>query len=1306
MPRKISELFFELRAHTEGLQKDLDDSQRQLGKWSTFVANNPTAVVGALGVALLGIAIKVTSMAAETDTAMRKIAASVPTATAGIEEMGQELDAIAIKAGKTTQEIEAAAVQAAQHGARSAEEVAQIVQAATTFSDATGTALSASVDLIQQLMREFHLSGDDALKTLATLADVAQTAHVPVDELLSAFSAASPVFHKFDIDADTGTRAIVALVSAGFGIRQVRQELSALDGAGIRALAAQVPEATNQLDKLNARAAITEGSLSSIETGIRTKLNVQLKELGKQLLPARLSLEQFASDGLGAVIAALDKIKDRQRVLETIGAALGLPGIGALIGPAKTEPPKLTIDHEAPPFPFAPPKIVVPLSVAEKKQIADDLAFAQKAVNEFSQSTSQILASGTRSAVDNALNELDAFGNKFLEVSAAIRAKIAALPVNAPSSVRDQLQAQLDQLNAAVENGARERLTAIDRLAAQEASSIRATIGKELGELTGNLAQQAGSAITQQNAQLREQILLSDKISAADKLRLLHNVKLIELLQQQKNVALDATRDVERTIQGADLAGPTNKSFTDINAKAIALHQTLAELVKDGGEQAKQGEGYKIIQDAILKLDKERADLLKKLLGINKDVADSARLQMQTALDHARAIRDAVDGALQLAGAFGLVDQNTLSVLRSVGQIATSIPSLVTQLNNLDKVDAEGKALGSLSGLIGAALPIAGGIATLVSSILGSGPDRQDQERARALEENTAAIRDLTKHAGLIGQNLGISGGSASSVQQLLNDIIYGRVGTNSEPGNALGKISGLTQDQIDALNAAAKALGISLDGTLHGYQVLAYALDQVTPLLGKFGDSVTDMLNEIDAEAKILGKSSPLDNLAGILEKLGTKSAGVASIFEGIDTSKALSPDEIAKIRQRVQDLFKAMEGGGLTADQLGGLNGDQFLQLLEQIITDLDALGGAAQSAADKLNAALTRTQQSEQIHHVTDPVQQFADKAKDYQALGGSLGKLFEGIDLAHITPEQIAALDTQIQALFDKLKTSPDTVDLAGLSIDDLIKALLDLDSSATSVANTIATAAQKIADAESQIAVADDILGATGQQTISELSNAYNIDLSQFDLTTQPGAAAAISFLQDMFKGLDPNDPNYKEKEREIQNLVDRLRGLFPGGASGSASSASAGSGGGSREAVTNAAEALTQVTGNRMADYLASLVGLTRQEVGAMTQLVAALTRPIITGAILPPYLPSGFGVPRQAAQGSTPATNAASLAPQVNIRISRIDVVAPDGTDPAAFADSIGDALLERLAIKLQAIFAAQIANAQLRAGGTLTSA
>jgi hypothetical protein len=278
---------------------------------------------------------------------------------------------------------------------------------------------------------------------------------------------------------------------------------------------------------------------------------------------------------------------------------------------------------------------------------------------------------------------------------------------------------------------------------------------------------------------------------------------------------------------------------------------------------------------------------------------------------------------------------------------------------------------------------------------------------------------------------------------------------------------------------------------------------------------------------------------------------------------------------------------------------------------------------------------------------------------------------------------------------RLKNSPDTVDLAGLSIEDLIAALLDLDGSATSVANAIASAAQKMADAESQLSTSDAILGTTPTEQAQEKGKLYGFDLG--DLSTKTGVDAAIASLQSTFKGLDPAAADYKEKSREILNTIQALRGITfdtspPAGAAGAGASSSPSSGSGETTAIKDAAAGLTEVTGNRMAEYLATLLQVNRDELKAMQLLVSALTTPIITGPILPPTLPSWFGAGASASLPTQTQSSGAPTTPAVqHIQNFRVDVhfdgstFLMDKKDATEFGTEFGEALNRYLADKFR---------------------
>lgn len=1334
MARKISELFFELRAKTEGLKADLDASERHLGKWSTFVASNPIAVAGALGAVLLGIGIKATVMAAETDKAIRSITANMPAGTASAAQLRAEISGVANDAGVAKSEIASLATEVARLGAGSHAEFAAKLNGAQLLSDATGIDSKAAAQGIDQLADLFETGADRIVGSIASIASAAR-GRVDFESIFGAFQASAPRIRELGLSVDEATKAIVKLADEGRSAKQVTKILNEHDAEQIRAYGADVKLSANALKELHDRAEEVRTSVPRTAQSIRNELNDTLEQLGTRILPivnADLLALKNIIDGIThatdpkQLTAYVNALRDvgNAAIAHGVKPAIKTPEAGALeraadelrtavrkgdfeVGSLSTEDAERVrraleinlrlieerwrVDHDGHAMSAADSKIEratfaevfdaldkviakkreaskpagsggatsLGLTIDERKKVDTDLAETKKAIDEFGQSTKTVIAGSTKSAVDNALAELDAFADKYLALAGEIQKKIKALPANTPTADRTALDRDQQELADSYAAGIAARQKAIEALAVQEASTLRSTIRKQLGELTGALAAQGADAIEQQNKALREQVLFASKLSEAEKLRLLDNIKLLGILEQQKNIAADATRDVPRIVETADLAGPTNDSFTAINAKAIALHGVLRQLVADGGEQAKQGEGYRDIQEAILKLDKERADLLKKLLGIEKDGVSTARDELQLAADRARALHEAVDGALQLASAFGLVDQKSLNILRSIGQVATQLPNLVAQLGKLGEVGKDGKPLATLGSVAGAALPVLGGVASLVSLITAESPAQRAQREAFAA--NTQALKELTKLAaggGLLGTSglSGLTGTVGITAHNALADMIASikkEIGSNGyvAPDFKVDITKHFTPEQVAALEEAAKRAGIQLDGTIGSLFKLNDALSAGLPILGKFGHTVADMFNEIDADAKIFGKNSPLDNLAALFAKIGPQSAGIASIFKDIDTSKALTPQAIATIRQRVQELFKTMEGAGLTLDQLGGLDGDQFLQLLEQIIGDLDQLGSAAQSASDKLKAALTSTEQDLQIHDVKDPLAQFKAKAKAYAGsdAGGLLGELLGGFDLDNLKAEDIAALDAKFQELFDQLKTSTGSVDLAGLSIDELKAALLELHGAADSVAAGIATAAQKIADAEGLLQTSDAILGTSPTEQAQEKGNLYGFDLG--DISSQAGVDTAIANLRALFKSLDPASADFKERSREILNTIQALQGITfdatPAPArSATASSTSAGSG--DTEAIANAARGITAVDGNRMANFLATILQVNRDELATANKMLAAMLQPVITGPILPPALPSWFGSAGASAVPAPTQTAAANGPPSV----------------------------------------------------------
>lgn len=241
---------------------------------------------GALEAFTLGVVIKdMIELGVATDKTFRQIAANLPSGIEGIHELKEGIAALAIESGRSLEEMHAAAAGIAKLGVSGAEELQQQLTAATLLSDATGTDLTASAELLVQLRREFHLTGEQALETAAQLASVSQ-GRVSLDELMGAFRRASPQFQKFQIDAETGMRAIVSLVAEhGLAARQVGQELNKLDGAGIRQLAAEAKLSATAMADLQQRADLVRQSAENTGAGLKAKFTDVLEDLGTTVLP-------------------------------------------------------------------------------------------------------------------------------------------------------------------------------------------------------------------------------------------------------------------------------------------------------------------------------------------------------------------------------------------------------------------------------------------------------------------------------------------------------------------------------------------------------------------------------------------------------------------------------------------------------------------------------------------------------------------------------------------------------------------------------------------------------------------------------------------------------------------------------------------------------------------------------------------------------------------------------------------------------------------------------------------------------------
>lgn len=401
-------------------------------------------------------------------------------------------------------------------------------------------------------------------------------------------------------------------------------------------------------------------------------------------------------------------------------------------------------------------------------------------------------------------------------------------------------------------------------------------------------------------------------------------VAALEALRDQAVAAAEALARAESVLSGLDTAAatgvePTVDSFIALNAEISALEGQLQGL-RAGTKVFEQ------VSAKLLELQKRRQDL-------GKDVANAGsakgigKTEVRDVADYARELQQAADGALQLAAAFGLVNESSTKVLRSIGQIAGSIPALAKALQS-------GGGLGILS----AALPIAGALASLV------GTDPADAARRKALEDNTAAIRELTAKSGLLG--LGVSGAQASGASAGLRGFLrgyqpgIGQVVAGGESYSAQSQARVAAQAfglNVRELERLAAQYGITLNGNIRSFEQLAEAIESTITKLGEFGTDLDSQLTQADAAAKIFGITDPLAKLGLTQGAYGGRSPILDQALAGLDLSTAEGREAA---RTALQGIFTTLQAGGgtLSAADLGGLTGDQLLQAILDLIAGLN--------------------------------------------------------------------------------------------------------------------------------------------------------------------------------------------------------------------------------------------------------------------------------------------------------------------------------------------------------------------------------
>jgi hypothetical protein len=750
------------------------------------------------------------------------------------------------------------------------------------------------------------------------------------------------------------------------------------------------------------------------------------------------------------------------------------------------------------------------------------------------------------------------------DLEAAVQ-QLAGGQADAMQAANDKLVQQLQQrldLETEITNATRaERQASIDRLAMEGTSTAN----------TVRLLEQLARADKQASAGLADRAAKAQQLEERESQLL----AVTQLSTTSNEARAAAERDLlvirQQRIELASQLAAADRAEIERIQQVIAGLEALRAGVRTDKERQQ-------FDERIAEYKKQQRDLQTDIVKLGSAELAIARERDATQkrdvqnLEHtARLIGDSVNGALELANAFGLVDEKTTRTLQNVGKIAAALPL-------------------AMAGDPGAIVSIIGSAAGLAKGLFGGDSAKEEAQR-RALEENTRALQQVAAQAargGLLGV-VNASGTASATARDTLKYFLE----------SGLGQKGGIRSDYLpfdvmETLNDWARRYNITLDGSREKYETLLKVLQQQIPLLGEFPAGFESTMQQLEASKRILGSQGPLGDLVAYIKSVAAYSPLVKGLLESLPADASQwSASDLASLKAAVQEFFRTMMTGAdkLDPTQMGIAN-DAFLEFIETVVGSIDEIVGAVKSASERLAGALSDIDAELALYDVTDPASVFRRKAKGYAAnVGGSLGELLAGLDLDATDPANLDAITAALQEFFERLRSSPETVDLAGLSIEELVRVLLELETAVDHVAETVAKSTQTITVAGADLEDTWAVHNTSSVDQIGQQAKAFNIDNFNFDLTTAAGREAAIRWLTGAFDSAITTEEAHKYRV-----LIDMIRRLSPiGGGAGSGGGLSRGAGGDPSASFVQDVRTITVEEGSKIGGTLAALLATETQ---------------------------------------------------------------------------------------------------------------
>lgn len=1001
MPR-LDRFWYEIDAETRGFDEGILQSGDKLKKFAEYAAGQPLVVIGALGAAAVVAGYKATQMAAAFDTSMRKVSAAAPGAAREISKVRDAIADIASVSPRAREDLEQAAILIAKVGGGTATEIAARLQEAVKIADASGADLNGTIEAMDFVMDAFGLNVQQATDALAKMFAITQ-GRIDMDDLFAVLQRGGTTLATLGVKAEDAATALTALVDAGVPTRQagtvlvsILEQLSQAGKVSAAATDEQRTAAHQLLTVLGPANIAAKGFVGAIEdlskvTGGSTEklqaMGFNLAEVNAitrisagttrdarsetEKLAAAYRAVDTAATGNRTSAEALEKIlkNDLQTALIDLGTQVlplvnaELRGLVGLIDQLTGRTKNATQNAAAVTTINTIAAALDKLSPARREQELRRLGEAvQQLAGGVSGSTlfdpKRITSLGD-DQVKALFRGLEVYSREF---GARMSQEVRSVVGRNVQAVTEELQRRGISLSGDPMSAPPPKKTP----PGGGGGGLTAEERKALADRQKAIVESARAALVQATQTLRDDLELElDKLYAEATANF---TRFGQAIPPEVEAAINLLRErISRTpvveslsaqfAQLGDQAAEAGRQFDLGFSEASAdlfdkLQGIIAQTQAELDLSAENTEEHRKLVE-LLKKEKELRD---RIAGRIADATTGTVDQAKTDEEHARRLREMAQtiessarGALQLASAFGLVNEQTAGILEHIVQVAANIPSLVSELSKIGK-EGGGASLGAIAG---AALPVLGGIAAIASAVM-AGSAAFDAETKRLQKENTAALRKLSDVLGEFG--LAITGNDFSKGARAGNAALAA-INSGAVKFEFLEKAVDLARRldanmaslgvSMDDLRKLAGELGITLDERTAGSLVaslkeLVAAIQEVE--LTRFAETFTGQLEALNAQFQLFDITDPIEQLKLLIQLFDNPNFGAPALRQALAGLDLSTPEGRAAAEQAIQQLFTMLQNGTLTPDQLGGLTPQQFLDQLLQTKKLLDAGQAAA--------------------------------------------------------------------------------------------------------------------------------------------------------------------------------------------------------------------------------------------------------------------------------------------------------------------------------------------------------------------------